>query len=373
MAFQIKDFTSIVASMINHAKASTNRITDFNVGSVARTIFEASAVEIDELYQQIFIGLREAIQTAIYASFGFTRLAATAATNTITVSITPQAADVTIPAGTRFSFAGGATTYSSLADVTITIGNSSGDVLVSADVAGVAGNIDAGQAFSAQPSPTGFVSATNALAFTNGTEEETNEQLQDRFSGFIASISRGTLTSLDFGLRTVNLTNTAGIITERVTSVSLVEPYVDNPTNPVGWVQAYIHNGVSGASAELLARAVEVVHGYYDDDGVAIPGWKAAGVQVDIAAATALTVDVTGVITVLLGYDSATLISEAEAEITEYLQGVEIGHPALFAEIISIVMALDGVDNFVVSAPTADTASTATQKILPGTLTITAA
>lgn len=50
MAFQIKDFASIVASQINHARAVSDKITDFQPGSVARTIMEAPAVEIEELY-----------------------------------------------------------------------------------------------------------------------------------------------------------------------------------------------------------------------------------------------------------------------------------------------------------------------------------
>ncbi len=56
--FQVKDFRSIVASMVNHVRATTTKITDFRVGGVARTLLEAPAIEIDELYQQMFNGLR---------------------------------------------------------------------------------------------------------------------------------------------------------------------------------------------------------------------------------------------------------------------------------------------------------------------------
>jgi hypothetical protein len=38
MAFQIKNFVSIVAAMVNHMRATQDKITDFNVGSVARTL-----------------------------------------------------------------------------------------------------------------------------------------------------------------------------------------------------------------------------------------------------------------------------------------------------------------------------------------------
>ena len=50
--FQIKDFASITASMINWLRANTTKVTDFNVGSVVRTMAEASAAEMEELYLQ---------------------------------------------------------------------------------------------------------------------------------------------------------------------------------------------------------------------------------------------------------------------------------------------------------------------------------
>ncbi len=64
MAFQIKDFASIAAAMINYLRASQDRVTDFEPGSVARTMLEATAAELDELYQQLFHGIREAIEVS---------------------------------------------------------------------------------------------------------------------------------------------------------------------------------------------------------------------------------------------------------------------------------------------------------------------
>ena len=41
--FQLKDFASIAASMINHMRAAGSRISDFSIGSVARTLGGATA------------------------------------------------------------------------------------------------------------------------------------------------------------------------------------------------------------------------------------------------------------------------------------------------------------------------------------------
>ena len=52
MAFSAKSFEQILADQINYVRARTT-LTDFNVGSVIRTILEASSLEDDEIYHQM--------------------------------------------------------------------------------------------------------------------------------------------------------------------------------------------------------------------------------------------------------------------------------------------------------------------------------
>jgi hypothetical protein len=73
MSFQIKKFNSIVASMVNWVSSATDRITDFNTGSVVRTILEVVAIELEELYYQLLRAVEEAIEEAIYRTFNFPR------------------------------------------------------------------------------------------------------------------------------------------------------------------------------------------------------------------------------------------------------------------------------------------------------------
>jgi uncharacterized phage protein gp47/JayE len=113
------------------------------------------------------------------------------------------------------------------------------------------------------------------------------------------------------------------------------------------------------------------VYGYYDDSGNAVPGWKAAGVKVDVFAATEQALNVTAVISVSAGYTKADVITLVEDSIYAYLQGLDIGATAIKSEIIAIAMSIDGVTNFVMSAPTSDTAVANNIKIMPGTFAIT--
>ncbi len=133
--FQIKDFASIAASMMNYAKATQGRITDFTVGSVARTLMESPAIEIEELYQQMWLGLKEAIPTAVYNGFGFAKLPAQAARGVVSVSLSPGPAQ-TIGAGARFVT--GSTGYLATTDVAVTTGQTTVLVPVAAETAGIA-------------------------------------------------------------------------------------------------------------------------------------------------------------------------------------------------------------------------------------------
>src|ERR1700689_3197437 len=104
--------------MFNRMKAAQSQIPAFNVGAVARTLVEAPAAEIDELYQQMFNGLQEAIPVAVFNSFNFPPLAAQAASGLAQVSIASQPTAVLVSAGTTFTPNGASrNVYQSAADV----------------------------------------------------------------------------------------------------------------------------------------------------------------------------------------------------------------------------------------------------------------
>lgn len=371
MAFQIKDFVSIAASMVNWMRNSTQKITDFSVGGVARTLVEAAAIELDEFYQRMFIGLKEAIPVSVYNSFDFNALPALAAGGLVRVSIASQTSDVLIGSGTVFKAAGKTNTYTSTQDVTITAGNTYADVPVVCATPGVVGNLAAATACTLAPSPVGFVSASNLASFLGGVDAEDDDGRKLRFQSFITSLARGTNAAVDYGLRTVFLTDAVGNETERVVYVAVVEPWLTDGTQPVSLVNCYVHNGVGATSSALLAHARDVVYGYTDASGNKIPGWKAAGVNVQVYAATEDAVAITATLTALAGYDQPTLVSAAQAALEDYLLTLPIGASAIRAKIVEVVMDIEGVYNFVPTVPAGDTAVASNVKIMPGVIAIT--
>lgn len=371
--FQIKNFTSIVASVINYMRGTQTAVTDFNIGSVARTLIESPSVEISELYQQVFNGIREAIPVATYTSFSFDTIAAIAASGIVRVTVTSSAVDVVIPAGSVFSQENGTISYTNATAATIPAGGTTADILVSASAAGISGNIDDGLPFSVSPAVANFVSATNPSAFTNGANEETAEQKKRRFNDYISTLQRSTVAAVEYGSKQAILYNSAGVITERVIDAKVVEPYLEDDSNPVALVHVYIHNGVGSTSLALVNETKRVLMGYTAPDGTKVPGWKAAGVKVDVFQATEVDLNVTGVVTVANGYVDADIVSQVESIINRYIVGLLIGQKYLEAQVVSECMAVNGVTNIVFSVPSGDQTATNQQKFWPGTIAVTAA
>lgn len=360
-------------------KATQTQITDFNIGAVGRTLVEAPAIEIDQLYQQMFNGLVEAIPVSVYQSFSFPPLAALASTGTIQITIASSLSATDIPAGTVFASTVTSNTYASTTDVIIPPSTTTASIPVAATTTGSATNLVVDVSFTATPSPSGFVSATNLAPFINGQDAETAAQQLTRFNAFIAALPRGTIGSLIYGMSLANIQDVNGNVIEKVVFSSVIEPWLSDDTQPVSVVNCYIHNGVGSTSSELLTATEQVIYGYYANN-VAVPGYKAAGVQVNIYIASEVTVAVTGVITALPGYSKTDtvvngvtvpgLITLATAVVQAYLIGQPLGGAAFKAEIIALVMNIPGVQNYVPSLPSSDVIATKLQKIMPGTITL---
>lgn len=370
--FQLKDFTSITASMLNHLRAVTSKITDMRVGAIGRTMLESVAIEIEELYQQMFYGVRDAIPVALYNSLDFASLPAVSARGSITVTVQSSPSSLAIPSGTVFVESRIGTRYVTVSNQTISAGATLGSLAVVAVTPGAAGNLPAGGSFALVNNAGWFVSATNPAPLIGGTEPETPEQKKVRFASFISSLARGTTAAIEYGLRTATVKNADGQTIEVVRSAAVIEPYKTDPGQPMGLVTCYVHNGVDGASAALLANASSIILGYTDSAGVRVPGWKAAGVKVTLTAAGQVAVAVAGAVTAQPGYATADLVAPVTAAIADYLGGVEIGGTALRAEIVAMVMNMEGVYNFTLTTPANDVTSTKIQKIMPAAITIAA-
>lgn len=371
MAFQTKTFLAITASMVNRMRSITQRITDYTVGSVARTLVEAPAQEIDELYQQMQYGLLDAIQTSVYTSFNFPALAARPATGLIRISIAVQSTDTLIATGTTINRADGSMSYSATADITISAGSSFADVPVAANIAGISGNMAALGNFTTSLAIPGFVSAINLAAFVNGSDVESISAQKVRFNAYIQALSRGTVAALMYALtRLTFLTDSLGNITESVATANINEPYLSDPAQPPGLVLAYVHNGVGGTSPALVSQAANILNGYVTPLGVKVAGYKAAGVVVNVFAASETVVNVTGMISVAPGLDKPTVALAVTAALFAYIASIPVGSPYLAAVASEQVMQVDGVTDWIPVSPVSYVPAGINNKLMPGAFVV---
>ncbi|OIO56715.1 MAG: hypothetical protein COX57_04440 [Alphaproteobacteria bacterium CG_4_10_14_0_2_um_filter_63_37] len=370
MATQIKDLISIIAALVNQVKATRPDITDFQVGSIIRTLLEAAAAEMEELYIQQFNSLMEGIPTSTYEAFGFSRLPASTATVTLDFSASsPVAAAVLVPAGTRARTTGGIV-FTTQADATIAIGQTTVSVLAAADRSGVIANVAASTVVVLVDRPQGISTVTNPSAAAGGSDLETDLQLKTRFQDFISSISRGTAGAIEYGATTATVTDVGGAVIERCAKATVVEPFLADPLNPIGVVELYCHNGSGSTSQALLDAVAMVVAGYTMQNGTVVDGWKASGVQVVTFAAGDYVLDVTAQIVWVNGADPVAGASAVTAAISQYLSSLAIGATAVWSQILAAAQSVPAVYSVAVLSPASDVAPGTLQKIVPGVVTI---
>ena len=370
--FQIKSIDSITASIINNIQLLSDELTDFNVGSKNRTLIEAIAVEIEQFYQSLLKGFYEAVPTALYRSFSFSRLSATKASGYVTFTKTAAALNnvVVIPQGTVIRVPGTDYSYETQTALTITSGTSTGNAYVLATLAGVAHNASTSTITELDVSIDGIESVSNALPFTTGTDDETDSERKIRWRRYIRTLSRATEDALVYGAKTAQLVDSNGQPTEYVKDAVVHELHED-VEGDIGYIDVYLWNGSNGASSELISKATSIINGYTDDDGNKVPGYKGAGIIATVKAVSTTSTNITVTVTL----DNGQLVSEdfeAEilAKISECFSGLDIGETVYIAKMIDMIMDLDNVIDVSFTVPSGNVTPDWDKICVQGTATI---
>lgn len=361
MTFQTKDFASIVASEINHARSVTQKITDFLPGSVARTLLEAPAVEIEELYLQMFLGLREAIPVSTFLSFGFEGLPAKVARGFVIITITdPRLIEATVPTGSEFRK--GALSYYSTADVVWPAGVVSVTVPIACSVAGTIGNASSGQ-INFSPAYGAGYSVTNP-AIDNGRDAETLSERETRFAEYIASLSRGTVTACLYAAGSATVLNSSNEILEFVTRTGIYEE--------PGWVRIWVRSNAGAPSATLLTNAQRIIDGWRDDElGIIVPGYRSAGVKVEILSMAERLVPMSIAVNMITGYELTLAVRQSLNNIfASSLRAIMPGETLALGTMIERMLDVTGIYS-IVPGSSSNFVCGSNEALGPGTLTIT--
>lgn len=338
MAFQIKNFSSIVASMINVSRASQSKITDFSVGAVARTIMEGPAVEIEELYLQMFLGLQDAIPVAIYKAFDFDVVDALPSAGVLTINFPAAVTGVVIPIGTVFEVSAKSLKFQSLSATPVAVGATQVTIAVACATAGTIGNIAANEIaadISVDLLPP--LATLSNPPFVTGKDAESEIERKTRFKSFILSISRGTVDALRYCAGTATTLDPQGRVQEYVTRVGVDEH--------AGRLDVYVCSSAGIPTAALLRQVQVSIDGYVDPDtGRRLNGYRPAGVAVTARAMQQRLVPIGLMVkTQSQAQQTSLLLSDIAEVVAGIIAGVSPG-AVLRAEVItSGVLSLAGV------------------------------
>jgi uncharacterized phage protein gp47/JayE len=217
MGFMRKTFSEITESMILWVRGNTAKLTNFDIGSKTRTVLEAVAITIEELYSYTYDTLKSLMEESIYMVFNFQRLPAKKAIGTVTFKRNSAASvNYTIPVGTMVATAATelkpAVRFLTTKTVILTIGLTEVSAPVEAEIEGTIGNVNAGTVTEFVTKPVGVDSVTNALGFVTGRDIETRDARKIRFRNFFVSRFKATREALEYGAKEVDGVKLAKVV-----------------------------------------------------------------------------------------------------------------------------------------------------------------
>lgn len=368
-----KDFTTLVREQVTAIQSKATSLLDFTIGAVLRAIVESNAalmLWLQGMILQLLATTRAATSSGAdldswVNDFGIARLAAFAASGQVTFSRFTATAQAAIPIGTQVETGDGNQTFSvtldaanvnysaSLGGYVIAAGVASIIVPVAALTAGSGGNVVIG-GISVFTSPLpGVDTVTNAAAFTNGADAETDAALRVRFVAFIMSLAKATKNAIGYAVTSLQ----AGL------NYSLVENYDYSGAYHPGYFYVVIDDGTGVPSGTLLAtaaNAIEAVRAVTTTFGVFAPGV--------VNAVIVMTVTVTA------GYDATATKALVQAAVTNYINALPLGQTLFYSRLAQVAYdASPGITNVAaVSANggAADIAATAKQVIKASSVTV---
>ena len=332
-SLEIKEFAEIRDDIISRLTTLSDKITDFNVGSVVRSIIVAFAAEMDEGYYKLENAFNQLIIPTssgdnldnITAGFGVSRSGAQKAYGEITFTRDSiYTSNIIIPEGTEVGTEPEANENQISFELdeacTLLAGEVACSGAATATETGVAGNVREGtitRILSVVP----LIDDTyNHDAFVGGMEAEVDSEYRERFVDTIHGVFKGTVDAVESAAKSV---------------VGIASAKLQESDPSAGYCKLYVAtSGGTPTTAEINLVRSEI-------DGYVRP----AGVTFSYYGAVRVGITITATVTRESIYDVATIMTTCEEVVYDYLLIKEMGEDVLRAEIISLIMEVPGVTN----------------------------
>jgi len=193
---RIKTRQEVLQELIQYARNNNASVTDFNIGGTMRSILEAVAAVLAQLYYELYRIFRSARisyanGTDLDAAVARRSIKRNAASKSVVDLLFTATGTIEIPMGYRVSTEGG------IEFVTLETGNVSGtgtyEITLEAEaaVAGITGQVAADMINTLVDDVSGVISVTNLRATRGGYNYENDEMLRSRAINQLATLSLG--------------------------------------------------------------------------------------------------------------------------------------------------------------------------------------
>jgi hypothetical protein len=333
-------FPTTVQNMAAAVQGACAQLLDLTIGSPLRAFLEAVASAIlwlQWLIAQVYSMTRLATSTGTdvdswVADFGLTRLPAVSATGQVTFGRFSTTGTALISVGATVKTLDGTQSFAVAVDTTQSAWNAElNGYLMAASVgscvatvvaltAGTAGNVQAGAIGLLSTAISGVDTVTNAAAFTNGIDAETDAALRARFANYIQTRSEATVPAISAAIEGVQQGLTFQIF-ENTDSTAAWRP---------GNFLIVVDDG-SGATPTATINAVSA----------AIVPVRPIGSTWSVQAATDTVATISLTITTSPTTNKPGLIGPVATAITAYIGALPEGATLLFNRIASIAYSVD--------------------------------
>lgn len=366
-------FTALVQRFAASAQSAAASLLDFTVGSVLRALAEANAsiaLWLQWLIFQVLQTTRAATSTGSaldtwMADFTLTRLAATEASGSVTLSRFTATSSALVPVGAQVRTADGTQTFQVTISTTnplwnaaqngylIPPGTASGVVPVAALTAGSSGNVQAGAISLLATAMPGIDTVTNAAPFANGLDAETDAALRARFANFIQTRSRATPLAIANAIQNV----------QQGLTWTIQENVLPNGMAQMGNFVVTVDDGSGNPPSALLATI-----------GTAIEAVRPVGSTFTVQGPADVVVNVALTITVSAAGNKPALLGPVEQAILAYIDTLPIGGSLPLTKIAQVAygagISVVNVSAITLNGATADIAATQVQVIKAGTVVV---
>ena len=369
MPLNTKTFATIVSDQVTAIQAASSRLIDTTIGSIIRSLAEANAAVvlwIQSLLVALLAATRASTSTGAdldtwMADYGVARLPAVAASGNVTFARFTATNPAVIPVGARVQTGDGAQVFEVVADTTnaaygsgfypIPAGTGNLAVKVQALIPGAGGNVVIGAVNTLATAISGVDTVSNAAAFTNGADAESDAALRKRFVAFVASLSKATKEAVGYAITSLQ----TGL------QYTLVENQNYAGATDYGYFYVVVDDGTGTPGSTLLAsvaNAINLVRPVTSRFGVFAP--------VVVTANVSLTA------TIAAGYDPAATKQLIRTAVINYINLLGLGQSLVYTRLLQVAYnASPGVSNvtgLLVNGGTADVTATVQQVVKAGTV-----